>query len=83
MDLEIIILSQKEKDKYHMISFICGIENITQMNSSTKQRQTHRLREQTDGRQEITGWRKDGVGVCDQQMQTVMERMGKSQGPTI
>ena len=28
MDLEIIILSevsQKKKDKYHMISFICGI----------------------------------------------------------
>ena len=28
MDLEILILSevsQKEKDKYHMISFICGI----------------------------------------------------------
>ena len=28
VDLEIIILSevsQKEKDKYHMISFICGI----------------------------------------------------------
>ena len=28
MDIEIIILSdvsQKEKDKYHMISFICGI----------------------------------------------------------
>ena len=43
MDLEIIILSQKEKDKYHMISLICGIENITQMNLSTKQRQTHRL----------------------------------------
>ena len=29
MDLEIIILSetnQKEKDKYHMISFLCGIQ---------------------------------------------------------
>ena len=25
MDLEITILSQKEKDKYHMISLICGI----------------------------------------------------------
>ena len=25
MDLEIIILSQKEKDKYHNISLICGI----------------------------------------------------------
>ena len=32
MQLEIIILSevsQKEKDKYHMISLICGIENMT------------------------------------------------------
>ena len=25
MDLEIIILSQLEKDKYHMISLTCGI----------------------------------------------------------
>ena len=25
MQLKIIILSQKEKDKYHMISHICGI----------------------------------------------------------
>ena len=25
MDLEIAILSQTEKDKYHMILFICGI----------------------------------------------------------
>ena len=52
MDLEIIILSevsQKEKDKYHMISLICGIQNVTQMNLSTKQRQTHRHREQTCG----------------------------------
>ena len=43
MDLEIIILSevgQKEKDKYHMISLICGILNMTQMNLSTKQKQT-------------------------------------------
>ena len=35
--LEIVILSvskvsQKEKDKYHMVSFICGILNVTQMN---------------------------------------------------
>ena len=26
MDLEIIILSETEKDKYHMISFVCGIQ---------------------------------------------------------
>ena len=32
MDLEIVILSelsQKEKDKYHMISLTCGIKNMT------------------------------------------------------
>ena len=37
MDLEIIILSelsQPEKDKYHMISLVCGIlkKNMIQMN---------------------------------------------------
>ena len=50
MDLEVIILSEvshKEKDKYHMISVISGIENLTQMNLSMIQKQTHRHREQT------------------------------------
>ena len=45
MDLEIIIvseISQKEKDKHHVISLICGIENTIQMNLFTKQKQTHR-----------------------------------------
>ena len=53
IDLEIIILGevgQKEKDKYHMISLICGMTHtMTQMNLSTKQKQTHRHREQTCG----------------------------------
>ena len=47
MDLEIIILSevsQKEKDEYHMISLIYGVQNMTRMNLSTKQKQTHRQR---------------------------------------
>ena len=50
MALEIIILSevsQKQKDEYHMISFICVIYNVTQMNLFTKQKQTHRRRMQT------------------------------------
>ena len=45
MDVEGIMLSevsQREKDKYHIISLICGIENRTQMNMSAKQKQTHR-----------------------------------------
>ena len=71
MDLETIILSevsQKEKDKYHMISLICGISNMTQMNLSGKQKQTHRHREQTcrlvvaEGK---WGWGRDGLGVAD------------------
>ena len=52
MQQKFIILSevsQKEKDKYHMISLMCGIYNMTQMNLSTKQKQTHRHREQTCG----------------------------------
>ena len=50
MDLEIIILlsevSQREEEKYHMISLICGIlKKMIQMNLFTKQKQTHSLRE--------------------------------------
>ena len=62
MDLEIITLSevsQKEKDKSHMISLICGIQNMTQMNLCTKQKQTHSHREQTCGCQ---GGGEDGEG---------------------
>ena len=50
MDQEIIILSelsQTEKDKYYVISFICGIQNMTQINFFTKQKQTLRHRKQT------------------------------------
>ena len=49
MDLETIILSevsQKEKDKYHVTSLICGIQNMTQMNLLLKQKQKHRHRKQ-------------------------------------
>ena len=40
MDTEITTLSevsQTEKDKYRMISLICGVSNKTQMNLSMKQ----------------------------------------------
>ena len=38
MDLEMIILSKSEKDKYHMISLICGILKMIQTNLYTKQK---------------------------------------------
>ena len=58
MNLEMIIrseVSQKEKDKYHMLSLICGIENMTQMNLAMKQKETHRHRKQTYGYQRGKG----------------------------
>ena len=85
MDLEIIILSEinrKEKDKYRMISLICGILNMTQMNLSTNQ--THRHREQTCGCQGGggmgEGWlRKFGLADANY----YIYRMDKQQGPTV
>ena len=50
MDPEIIILSevsQMEKDKYHMISLLCEIWKIVQMNLFIEQKQTHRHRKET------------------------------------
>ena len=43
MQLEILILSeasQKEKDKYYVISLLYGIQDMARMNIPTKQKQT-------------------------------------------
>ena len=47
------------------------------MNLSMKQKQKHRHREQTGGCQGGGGWGRDGVGVWDQQMQTIVYKMDK------
>ena len=52
--------NQAEKDKYHMILFICGIlKKKIQMNLITKQKQTHRLRN------ELMVTRRNGSGGSD------------------
>ena len=66
MQLEIPILSEvscKEKVKYHMISLICGIQNMAQMNLSTQQKQIHRHREQTRSCQGGGGREWGGLGI--------------------
>ena len=66
MQLEILILSaisQKETDKYYMISHMWNLKYEAQMNLSTKQKQTHRQREQICGCQvgEEREWNGRGV----------------------
>ena len=51
------------------------------MNLSTKQKQTHRHREQTCGCQVEAG--REGLGVWDWQRQTFIYRMDRQQGPTV
>ena len=82
LDLEMIVLSevsQKEKDKYHMISLIWGINNMIQMNLSVKQKQTHRHTEPIcgcpDGRRVREGWT-GSLWLVDA---TVIQRMNKQQ----
>ena len=55
---------------------------MTHMNLSTKQKQTHRHREQPCGCQDGVV-RRDGLGILGQQMQTIIYRMDKQQGPTV
>ena len=67
MNLENIMLhetSQQEKDKYHMISLISGIENMAQMNLSTKQTDSQRTEWwlPREGRQ---GGRTGSLGLVD------------------
>ena len=53
------------------------------MDTSMKQKQTHRHREETCGCQGGGGWGRSGLGVWGSKMQTITYRMGKQQGPTV
>ena len=71
MQTEILILSkvsQKEKYKHHIISLICGIKDVAQMNLSTIQKQTRRHGEQIYGchrvREEMQGTGSLGFSRC-------------------
>ena len=48
-----------------MISLTCAIQNMTQMNLSMKQKETHKQREQTCGCHGGGGWGRAEVGVWD------------------
>ena len=52
-------------------------QNMAQMNFSTKQKWTHRHREQTCGCQRGGGRKWDGLGVWGWQMRTITFRIDK------
>ena len=68
MDLEVIILSEVERERQIMISLTCGVHNMVQMNLFMKQKQT-----ETDSQRWRTdlslprgrSWRMDGLGFWE------------------
>ena len=74
-------VSQKNKDKYYMISVICE-SNMTQINISMKQKQTRRYRGQTCGCQ--GGGREGRIGSSGlAEANYYIYRKDKKQGPTV
>ena len=53
---------------------------MTEVNLSIKQKQTDTYREQTGGG---GVWGRDGLGVWDQQTQTIIQKMDKQLGLTV
>ena len=50
IDLKIVLqseVSQKERNRYHVVSRVCGSTNMIQMNLFAKQKQSHRCGKQT------------------------------------
>ena len=65
-----------------MISLICGIQNMTPMNYLQNR---NRLTD-TENRLVVAravGMAGNGLGVWDEQVETIMYRMDKQQGPTV
>ena len=87
MDLEIIMLSEvSQKNKYHDITYIWHLKCDT--NEHIYETETDSQTQRTDlwlpGLVWVGGCGgKEGLGVWEQQMQTVIYRMNKQQGPTV
>ena len=64
MDLEIIILSNLEKDEYSMLSLYVKSKKIESMNLYMKQKQIHRHRKQIYSYQRGKGRVEYGINIC-------------------
>ena len=62
-----------------MISLAYGIQNMTQVNISSRQKQTHQPKEEPRGK-EVGKGKTGSLGLADT---TIICRMDKQQGPTV
>ena len=64
--------SERERQIPHDITYMWNI-NMTQMNF-------HKTETDSQGRE---GWERGGLGIWDYQIQTIIYRIDKQQGPTV
>ena len=82
MDLEIIILSKSDKDKY--IWYCLYVETKKcDTNELTKQKQIHRIRKRTYGYQRGKVTERDKLGVWDWHIHTTIIKIDNQQGPLV
>ena len=75
--------SERERQTPHNTTNMWN-SKYDQMKLSTKQKQTHRHREQTCSVAKVEGKQgRVGLGVWDRQMQTITYRMDKQQSPIL
>ena len=81
MDLEIVTLSEvRERQKPYDITYMWNLKYDTNNLIYETESQTQR----TDVAAKREGkWRRDGLGVWDQQMQIIIYRTDEQQGPTV
>ena len=76
--------SQTEKNKPHMISFICRIlKKLYKWTYLQNRNRLNRVREQTYGYQEGRAAGRDRLGVWDWHVHTAIFRIDKQQGPSM
>ena len=76
--------SERERQIPYAITCMWNLKYDTnKLSMKQKQKETHRHREQTHGCRAVEWGQGQGLGVLDQQMQTITYRVDKQQGPTI
>ena len=74
--------SQTEKDIYN-IAYMQNLKKMIQLNSFTKQKQTHRHRERTYGYQRGKDGGRGRLGVWDWHVHTAIFKIDNQQGPIV